>query len=361
MKDLDFDELDRAVNSMVSKVPNANNSSNSNNNVDKPVSSVSVSRSMDGISPKPGQNVDGIFSRGANMSGGPQPSLSLASRRSSGRFIDMIRPPVSKPAITKPEPTILTPKPPEPAISLMPTPTLDVATLSSNKPVIENKPVPEMAPVNIPNPDSITVRQVPIQPKVVSKPKPERSSIFSNSFIKRPTLQDSSELPESPFLTDAKVDKRPLGAFSGGVANTDIDIQIAEGFSGEVSLPANIDQSGEVSLPAELSDDLLSIEASGTTTRVEQPQVITQAPQISQTPAQPIVNTNISSSPAATTAAAQSSVDNQATASIYDTSNYHKTISHPAKRKDGWMWIVWILALLVIGAGAGAAVYFLLY
>lgn len=359
MKDLDFDELDRAVNSMVSKVPNANNSSDSSKNISKPsVNSVNISRSMDGISPKPGQNVDGILSRSANMSGGTQPSISLASRRSSGRFIDMIRPPISKPAITKPEPTVLTPRQPEPVVSLMPTPTLDVATLSDDNPSVKSESIPEVVPINIPNPDSITVRQVPVQPKVAPKPKPERTSIFSNNFIKRPTLQDSSELPESPFLTDAKVDKRPLGAFSGGVAGPDVNVQNIEGFSSEISLPTNTIQNSEAPLPAELSGDLLSIEASGTTTRVEQPQAATQP---SQTPAQPTVSTSAALNSPALTTSERSSADNQTTTSIYDTSNYQKTISHPAKQKNGWMWIVWILALLVVGAGGGAAVYFILY
>ena len=44
---------------------------------------------------------------------------------------------------------------------------------------------------------------------------------------------------------------------------------------------------------------------------------------------------------------------------IYDTDTYHQPIAHPAKKKSGWMWVVWIVAILLLGAGGGAALYFL--
>jgi hypothetical protein len=43
---------------------------------------------------------------------------------------------------------------------------------------------------------------------------------------------------------------------------------------------------------------------------------------------------------------------------IYDTDTYHhQPLAHPKKKKSGWMWVIWIILILIIGAAAGAALY----
>jgi hypothetical protein len=43
---------------------------------------------------------------------------------------------------------------------------------------------------------------------------------------------------------------------------------------------------------------------------------------------------------------------------IYDTDTYHQPLTHPAKKKSGWLWVLWIVIILLVGAGGGAALYF---
>jgi hypothetical protein len=44
---------------------------------------------------------------------------------------------------------------------------------------------------------------------------------------------------------------------------------------------------------------------------------------------------------------------------IYDNEATHQPLAHPAKKKKGWLLIVFIVAILAIGGGLGAAAYFL--
>lgn len=52
-----------------------------------------------------------------------------------------------------------------------------------------------------------------------------------------------------------------------------------------------------------------------------------------------------------------SSGDN-ASGSIFDTKHYHKPVAHPAEQKSGWLWVIVIIVLIVVGALLGAAAYF---
>jgi len=379
MKDIDFDELDRAVNSMASSVT-SNNSVTDNNTENKINTGNYLSKSMDGISPKPGLNVDGILSKSPSEPSVNQRSMSLASRRSSGRFMDMVRtsipqrptvsiqdsPSVQQPQLQKQVQTA------SPNPSSLPTPTkltrptdneLAVTTTSTaiNKPVAEEKTTSKWT-----NPLSFgTGQRNETSNNTPVAPKEERTSIFSSSFIKRVTAQNSNELPDSPFLADAKVDKRPLGAFSGGpqIASSvpPVQSQIVAPSVNPVVVSSDINSvSGNQPLPDELNNDLLKIESTSTNHSAQaevQPAVV---------PAPTPVAVNSTTQSAMTPASQPNNqVDSapdgqQDAASIYDTSDYHKTISHPAKQNSGWTWIVWILALLVIGAVIGAVVYFFL-
>lgn len=348
MKDIDFDELDRAVSSMVS---------GSNNNISaKPVGQNSnISKSMDGVSLKPGVNMDGIVSRSVspNLSdSNNQRTISLASRRSAGRFFDMVRP--QKQPASKPEPTVL---------HMASSPESNDQNATQPEPVIDTNSEQENKPdlgVSI----SVNQKSPVVEKPVISEPQPtvrkvERTSIFSNNFIKRPTIADPSDLPESPFLTDAKVDKRPLGAFSAGgtvqsptMAPDPQPISVTDTVS-VTSGTSNIEPKQD--FPVELSADLLQIESNGTQSNSTPP-----------TNPQPVVTTQNSISQATSSSQSQNLAPvinggDQASASIYDTSHFQKTISHPTKVKNGWMWVVWIAVLVIIGGGAGAAVYFLFY
>ncbi len=147
-------------------------------------------------------------------------------------------------------------------------------------------------------------------------------------------------LPESvmssPFLPDAKVEKRPLGGSD-----------LPTSAMGE---PTTMAQAA-TDMPREYSNELLSLDIdTANTDNAPKPSAQTQdQPQAVTAPAQP-GNGNVASP---TPAPAQ-----QASGAIFDTDNYHAPLKQPVKHKSGWLTVVWILVLLIVGAAAGAAYYY---
>jgi hypothetical protein len=172
----------------------------------------------------------------------------------------------------------------------------------------------------------------------------------------------------SPFVSGAKVEKRPLG-----LPVTD-DTQQPEATgtaAGVVHKPdeAQPEPSESAPLPEELSTDLMAIESGAhaepesKVAPVEKPEhpAIAQEPKAVATP-EPLPPTPEQPAPGAASIPQQykeaPSTGDKTNGSIYDTENYHKPLTHPEKKKTGWMWVVWIVAILVLGAGGGAAVYY---
>jgi len=158
-------------------------------------------------------------------------------------------------------------------------------------------------------------------------------------------IPDVPEVPaeplSSPFLTDAKIEKRPLGAFSDPVA------------APEVVDVAPVVEESSVSLPAELADDLLSIEASDVTTKTvaaaPAPVFVGAAARTEVTPTVPSITQQYKERP---------STAEQSSGAIFDTENYHKPLAHTPKAKGSLFIILWILGLIVVGGGLGAVMYF---
>jgi len=174
--------------------------------------------------------------------------------------------------------------------------------------------------------------------------------------------QDAQAPLESPFLMDAKVEKRPLGAFSTQATVSQVGVEQNElpPLPIEPATPP-LDDNGETQdeppietdtpLPAELQDDLLLIE-SGVETAAEPKKdepITPQKPQV-EVPAGPTSITQQYTE--------QPSTGDQPTGAIFDTEAYQKPLAHPAKKKSGWLMLLWVALLLIGGAGAGAAVYF---
>lgn len=141
---------------------------------------------------------------------------------------------------------------------------------------------------------------------------------------------------ESPFLPDAKVEKRPLGG----------PAIVSVGDAEKVEIGSQTDN-GQ-GLPPELSKDLLLLND-------------TVHPDIDEADAEPAVDNQsdkapVSSEPAAETEVAASS--QQASGSIYDTNAYHVPIETMPKKKHGWLVVVWILLLLIVGGLSGAAYFY---
>lgn len=151
------------------------------------------------------------------------------------------------------------------------------------------------------------------------------------------------EQGQSPFLADTKVEKRPLGAFADGGNDTTADL-------GSAGL--QLASSGPVVSP-QLEADLAEIEASDTSDKpIAKPEAATLAP--------PLALGAAGSAPQITSIPQQYVASNTAsdpsTQSVFDTSAYHQPLLPPKTqgKSHTWIWVLLIIGLLVVGAGLGA-------
>ena len=371
MKDLDFDELDRAVNSLITNIPG----SASSNDMASAPSTGSVTQEQ------PSSIGSTAFATNARQTIQNSPSV---GRPSTGRFMDVVHPSSDmRSSLVMPERT-----------------SNQNRTISNNLPMtqpdnlpveIEEPSVP--AKINNAWPDPIEYNHISSD-NVSEADKKDDDDIdqISNDITNSMNQQPNNPL-ESPFLTGTKIEKRPLGAFSDSAATlvepqpTTVALPTSSPAdqSDEIpeTLPINTDSSSETSLPAELQGDLLSIESGDDTNQIDQSidipdnnnQTVSE-PDTAEQSLNVIPVDNSSSNEKETVSQAseiapvvpvatsiqqqykeQPNTGDQNNGAIYDTQNYHKAVA-PVKKKSGLMWILWVFILLIVGVAAGAAVYF---
>lgn len=328
MKDLDYDELDKAVNSLI-----GGNSSNSNTN--------NQSRHDDVKKTTTSQSTVRTLASSASP---------LVAKRSTGQFMDVVHPSSNmRPSL----PLIM------PERKIGPKTVASMPAKLVDNPVIKSaSAMPTPTTVNNSWPDPIDYHANNHNNQPAPQDDADGDDIDKISDDINKTLGHTPEDPsESPFISGAKVDKRPLGAFSTESSSTTDEPSPSETPSDQSNHNDNnesIDHADNP-LPAELQSDLLSIESSSVTSPVDA--------SISTASTSPSVNVPVNNQLADNGSISkqyqeQPSSGDQNTGAIYDTDAYHKTLLLPAKTKSDWMWVLWIFILLIIGAAAGAAVYF---
>jgi len=210
--------------------------------------------------------------------------------------------------------------------------------------------------------------------------------------VDMPDPLDISEKPvDSPFIADAKVEKRPLGAFSEVKPDTveeksddsskysniiadkkpeetekseepekiadkletvSSKVEAVEELADEEPYEAKV-EGRNVHLPLELQKDILTVEsdpttskANITTTKSTKSPVALGDPYIHETATE--ITAQYKEKP--------SSAD-QSNGSIYDTKEYHAALLHKAKKKNGWMTIVWVILIAAVVVGASVVAY----
>lgn len=188
------------------------------------------------------------------------------------------------------------------------------------------------------------------------------------------TRKQTEDIP-SPFLTDTKVAKRPLGSAVKPAASLRT-FAAEESVDKTVSAPK--DEVNEqlapkpTSLPPELGQDIVAVEARDphATSRPDTPPAYPpekEAPSLSQKKPVTTVNSASQAAHTATLSIPQQYKAKQATPdktprSIYDTEEYHTPLPTAAAKKRKSHPVVWVFVvvlLLALGAGLGVAVYFL--
>jgi hypothetical protein len=326
MQDIDFDEIDRAVGSVTGK---------------------STEFSTASTSPDPSIPAETIETETPiDTAEAPVATLpSPAARRSTGRFMDVVHPssdmrPNGMPAPTPrreeaiPERAEVVDSPEEPIVELIAPSTAfhwpDPIEVAGSAPV-------EETPASKP-----AVEELP----PVTSPSEEDLDLIDD--------EDEEAAPlESPFLTDAKVEKRPLGAFS--TADTSLGLPLLEDFPTPATeatpAPAPEIEQETAEIPAELHPDLLLLDAHSEDEEVPEllPEHTDTAPE-----------NDIPTGPTSITQQykEQPSTASQPSGAIFDTEAYHQPLAHTAKKRSNVTIIVWIVALILVGGGLGAGIYF---
>lgn len=373
MKDLDFDELDQAVNSLmtgISKTPAPQDDKAAEKTLNiTPTLSDNERPSFANLE-QTAAKAEGEIKAAETGAPVPAPVGSLAARRTSGRFMDVVHPSsdmkvVGRPTVSR-EGIQLNPIAPRVPATVAPQPSSEpestIDAVSDQPPVVV-----EQSPAVEENawPDPIDIASsspaAPTAPATVEEaPAPVPETIEASI----PDVDEPAPL-QTPFLADTKVEKRPLGAFAveqqAILGELPEDTEIADVNTESAVQPSVVsEQQPSLDLPDELQHDLVKIESDNEVTQEERPpvEVATQAPAF----AAPVVT------PAPAAPAGPASIQPQYKeepsstkeehAAIYDTDSYHKPLAHPAKKKSGWLWVLWIILLLALGAGGAAALYY---
>lgn len=349
MKEFDFDELDRAVNSALSGAPATAPSTPADDTATELSKETVVN--LDGATTtnalvesvkKPVQAPAGPID--APKPSQPAPAAPLAARRSSGRFMDMVHSSSDMRTGVRPANSITT---------ALPTP-------------------------QSPSPLKATDSDVSTDGARVESASNEAPSDF--------TVEDNEPTPaplESPFLPDAKVEKRPLG---GPTVAEPVAVEQTEGVS--ETLPAS-DFPDPIDFHAhqtnEPSPEVPEVETTfgptDTTEAVAEGQAdeaVQPTPsEESATPTETLLDDiaaqkvdaeliDIDAAVEPETYGPPASITQQykeqpstaaESGAIYDTESYHQPLTPAVKKKSGLWTIGLILLLVIIGAGLGAAFY----
>lgn len=379
MKDIDFDELDKAVGSVLNSgaaTPSATATADP-----KPAPAADAAPPA---SPAPDRTP-------VTPSASISPAVSPARKR--GQFLDMVHPSAD---MTK------TPK--------MPTAVRKSVQPLSSSLVGESIPTPTPTPTPSLHPPTNTLQQVQPEPTEAAKtmssddvaenttetthetwPDPldfaqesaEAASV-SQQIASEPPVdvvseqQSDTEQVESaqtPFVPDAKVDKRPLGAFATPeeTAPTEIEAPTASTVPSEEAPEFNSDVNSVESagLSHDESEEVAALGDAGAVAAPESDEVMpvvdTPPAGSEETPAAPVAEQPVSVPPAAGQSAsipqqyktAETPQTEESTHPLFDSEEYHQPLLPDGKKKSKKVVLIVILliVLLLIGGGLGYIAY----
>lgn len=418
MKDIDFDELDRAVGSVLAGDNSAANDADATQKTDTPdvatattvtatpdpVTSTSTDDSPTSPAPATPEANDVPVTT-------PEIKPSVSPARKRGQFLDMVHPsadmrksspiPVNTRRTIKPLSAAVAPdaseaKSPteEPNVSTAPESPAPIATTSTEGRA--DASLADSTAAEKPEPQD----NVWPDPLDFAKKSPDTSEATAETTPAADEDTPVAEATQTPFVTDAKVDKRPLGAF----APQEEEAQANEAPAAAPEAPAHPVESEEEA--PEFNPEVNSVEATGvpqaededtgftgeapeedlalpeepapapvvTEPKPDVEEVKTEEPQPSEVkpeepaeapePAKPtVVEAAAAPAPAVTGAAsipqqyksAEPNKDDDDAHPLFDTEEYHQPLLDGGKKKakKGVLIVVLLLVLLVIGGALG--------
>lgn len=430
MTELDFDELDKAVNNLMTEVDTSSPTPSSSDEAPENVVTIPSTSTPPAAVPvsAPASATPATTQPEAISTASP----SLATKR-RGQFMDVVHPSsnMAKPTpkvrreatVVAPSSDMLTPEPAAEPVDGQPVE--EPANEVPNPAMIHIEPLEatgspgsQTDPITTPDPiepegqqptelDNSTDTQMSAEADAVSTESSDSQAIDLSEVDGAPTTDDSSDAepssdsepeadvqpePEekplsSPFLPDAKVEKRPLGGIPVEIAEeaeptpdtaqadtstTDTESLARDGettaeensadketpseevSSDDADAPAPAPSEVKKPLPEELNGEILALESS-TTGEGEDAKDPAESTEMIAVESQPATG-GPTSIPRQYDE--QPSSGDQSNGSIYDTDSYHQPLAHPEKHKSSWGMIIAIIVLLIVGALGGAAYFY---
>ncbi|MFZ1243275.1 MAG: hypothetical protein WAQ22_04005 [Candidatus Saccharimonas sp.] len=386
MSDIDFDELDRAVNDLMKDVGTKKDESLSSDanvkTLDLPEMPTETAAPESEPEPEPAPELEppiekkdeaihDIESHDSMPVTPPvaTPTSVVAPQRPRGRFMDIVSPSANMRGAPAPSRQGKTIDP--------------VTPLTSSSNVVDTFAATPKEEEILPHIDDTPA--TPEWSDSIDQPTKKQEDAFAHTLD---SLQPGDEKPmDSPFLPDAKVEKRPLGvpmsaseAFMPSPQHESSDMSEPVQTTNDEELMNTLDESApvdqsseeaaqvapEVALPAELSQDVMQVESGETngdskgnnhsddtheqeSVQYNQQPAIPSKPEVVTAPLTAVaIPQQYQEKPAAT---------EEENTPIYTTEEYPSGVAHPVKHKSSWLWVLWIVVLLALGAGGGAAAY----
>ena len=388
MKEFDFDELDKAVNSLMGDAKKPTTPVATDSAVVDPEPAVDSPQAADQpanpvVPPTPVSEVPEPTADVPPEMSALTPPLSPAPvmRRAGGRFMDVVH---SSSDMKTPTRVVA---PSREGINLRPlTPADSLASPRAMNDVIAPPPK----------------RAEPQSPMLVDEPKTVEPKLESPTETESTSGPEPSEPWSSPFLPDTQVEKRPLGGLPGA-SDTGLSDAIAAELAKEhpdiepASTPKEDVPSADIAIPSvdteptTLAPNLKSDPSDKTAEPVKSEQDLQLAPEFDEKiiPAEldndlvaiesgkaslagetsePIAAPDLTSHAAASAVLSTSSIPQQYSETpssgdashtpIYDNEAVHQPLNHPAKKKKGWILIVFIVIIILLGGALGGAAYY---
>lgn len=232
-----------------------------------------------------------------------------------------------------------------------------------------------------PTPDLIVPSRAPAAARSVAAP----SSVHDSAVSEAPEadrapanpLADQSALA-TPFLPDAKVEKRPLGGTVSAIAPLSPTSEILSAAEEATATPdSELNESAVETLPinGENNRDAGNTDAqhelnpadyekeSSTEQALAQIEIteekVPEPPKTIETVESGDTENLKSGNNKMTYQDAQKEIESGGSA-IYDVKNYHQPLAHPKKQKSGWGVVLIVAVIIIVAAALGAAAYFIL-
>ncbi len=382
MKDLDFDELDRAVSSLL----------------EPKSSSVLSETSSREETPSTSEHND-VEAQSSTTSVVPQ-KKSFIEKRSSGRFMDVVHSSsdmknLQKPTISRQAPAIAVPTVSDPIESARVSADHIEAISETEEPIQTNEEVSFIEDeINAEDlhtlPDPLDFHNFNVEDQPVASSDETQTNV-AESTVEEPatdTYSDedkhddeqelelervASELSEldglmqggqeqlsvdTPFVSDPAIEKRPLGAFS--VGPTDQSLLTVE----------TVDSSAveDEEIVSDKEDTVTSEQLSEKTQDTQTTPAADVVPEELREDIIAIESVDVSSASTPSSNPVAGSISQQYTEKnrpvsheqtpVFDTAQYHQPLKHTVKKKSGWLTVLLIFVFVLIGVGGGAAMYY---